>query len=101
MCARGDDLRKSAVFLTASTFLFTMLAVVLILWLHGRLGRIPLVIGTSLLNRMGIAVNYMAKEARGVENALKNGLEDERTKTKIRANQLTHRCDALIIINDK
>ena len=73
--ARGGDLRKSAVFLTASTVLLTMLTVGLILWLLRRLGRIPLVIGMSLLNWMGIAVTCMANEARGVEKALKNGLE--------------------------
>lgn len=73
--ARGGDLRKSAVFLTASTVVLTMLAVGLILWLLGMLGRIPLLIGMSLLNWMGIAVTCMAKEARGVEKALNNGLE--------------------------
>ena len=76
--ARGGDLRKSAVFLTASTVGLTMLAVCLILWLLGLLGRIPLLMGMSLLNWMGIAVTCMAKEAHGVEKALTAGLENGR-----------------------
>lgn len=73
--ARGRNLRKSAVFLTASTVVLTMLAVGLILWVLSLLGRFPLLIGMSLLDWMGIAVTCMAKEARGVEKALKNGVE--------------------------
>ena len=72
---RGGDLRRSAVFLTASTVVLTMLAVGLILWVLSLFGRIPLLIGMSLLNWMGIAVTCMAKEARGVEKALKDGVE--------------------------
>lgn len=73
--ARGGNLRRSAVFLTVSTVVLTMLTVGMILWLLSLLGRIPLVIGMSLLNWMGIAVTCMAKEARGVENALNDGVE--------------------------
>ena len=73
--ARGGNLRRSAVFLTVSTVVLTMLTVGMILWLLSLLGRIPLLIGTSLLNWMGIAVTCMAKEARGVENALNDGVE--------------------------
>ena len=77
---RGGDLRKSAVFLTASTVLLTMAVVALILWGLSLLGRIPLLVGMSLLNWMGIAVTCMAKEARGVEKALAKGVEAGRTQ---------------------
>ena len=73
--ARGGNLRRSAVFLTVSTVVLTMLTVGMILWLLSLLGRIPLLIGMSLLNWMDIAVTCMAKEARGVENALNDGVE--------------------------
>ena len=46
---RGGNLRKSAVFLTASTVLLTMAVVALILMLCGLLGRIPLLIAMALL----------------------------------------------------
>ncbi len=72
---RGGNLRRSAVFLTVSTVVLTMLTVGMILWLLSLLGRIPLLIGMSLLNWIGIAVTCMAKEARGVENALNDGVE--------------------------
>ena len=77
---RGGNLRKSAVFLTASTVLLTMAVVALILWSLSLLGRIPLLIGMALLNWMGIAVTCMAKEARGVEKALANGVEAGRAQ---------------------
>ena len=73
--ARGGNLRRSAVLLTASTVLLTMAVVALILWTLGLLGRVPLLAGMSLLNWMGIAVTCMAKEARGVEKTLANGVE--------------------------
>jgi len=72
---RGGNLRRSAVLLTASAVLLTMAAAALILWLLSLLGRVPLLIGMALLNWMGIAVTCMAQEARGVENALKTGVE--------------------------
>ena len=65
---RGGNLRKTAVFLTSSTVLVTMIAAALILCALGLLGRIPLLIGMSVLNWMGIAVTCMAREALGVEN---------------------------------
>jgi len=73
--ARGGNLRRSAVFLTASTVLLTMLTVGMLLWLMSLLGRIPLLIGMALLDWMGIAITCMAKEARGVEKALQTGVE--------------------------
>ena len=73
--ARGGNLRKSAVLLTASTVLVSMAVAGVILWLFSLMGRIPLLIGMSLLNWMGLAVTCMAKEARGVEKALEDGVE--------------------------
>ena len=77
---RGGNLRKSAVFLTASTVLLTMAVVAVIMWLLSLIGRIPLLIGMSLLNWMGIAVTCMAKEARGVAKALNKGVDAGRTQ---------------------
>lgn len=77
---RGGNLRKSAVFLTASTVLLTMAVVALILMLCGLLGRIPLLIAMALLDWMGIAITSMAKEARGVEKALGQGVAAGRTQ---------------------
>ena len=76
--ARGGNLRRSAVFLTVSTVLAAMAVTALILFLLGLWGRIPLFIGMALLDWMGIAVTCMAKEARGVEKALEQGLPDAR-----------------------
>ena len=72
---RGGNLRKSAVFLTASTVLLTAAVVALLLFLLGLLGRWPRLIGMALLDWLGIAVTSMAKEARGVNKALAKGLE--------------------------
>lgn len=77
---RGGNLRKSAVFLTASTVLLTMAVVAVLMWLLSLIGRIPLLIGMSLLNWMGIAVTCMAKEARGVAKALDKGIDVGRTQ---------------------
>lgn len=73
--ARGGNLRKSAVFLTASTVLLTAAVVALLLFLLGLLGRWPRLIGMALFDWLGIAVTSMAKEARGVNKALEKGLE--------------------------
>lgn len=77
---RGGNLRKSAVFLTFSTVLLTMAVVALILMLCGLLGRLPLLIAMALLDWMGIAITSMAKEARGVEKALGQGVAAGRTQ---------------------
>ena len=77
---RGGNLRISAVFLTASTVLLTMISVAVLMWLMSLLGRIPLLIGMSLLNWMGIAITCMAKEARGVAKALAKGVDAGRTQ---------------------
>ena len=76
--ARGGNLRRSAVVLTAVTVLSTMAVTALILWLLSLWGRIPLLAGMALLNWMGIAVTCMAMEARGVERALEKGIPEAR-----------------------
>lgn len=78
--ARGGDLRKSAVLLTASTVLLTMLVVGVILWSLSLLGRWPLFVGMALLDWMGLAITSMAKEARGVAKALRKGVAAGRTQ---------------------
>jgi len=75
---RGGNLRISAVVLTASTVLITMAVAFLILRGLGLLGRIPLFIGMTLMNWMGISVKCMAKEARDVGKALEKGLPEAR-----------------------
>ena len=72
---RGGNLRQSAVFLTASTVALTMAATALILFLLSLLGRWPCFVGMALLDWMGLAMTSMAKEARGVQQALKRGIE--------------------------
>ena len=76
--ARGGNLRRSAVLLTASTVLLTMACTALILWLLQLAGRIPLFIGLALMNWTGISVRCMAKEAINVRKALDRGLEPAR-----------------------
>ncbi len=71
---RGGNLRISALILTVSTTLLTMVAAALILWLLKLGGDVPLFIGMALMDWMGIAVTCMAKEARGVGKALKLGV---------------------------
>jgi adenosylcobinamide-phosphate synthase len=76
--SRGGDLRKKAVILTGSTIFLTMASTALILWLLHLAGRIPLFIGMTLRNWMGIAVRCMAKEARDVERSFDRGIDAAR-----------------------
>lgn len=78
--ARGGNLRRSALVLTASTVLLSMAVTAGILFALGRLGRGYRLIGMALLDWMGIAVTCMAKEARGVERALAQGVAAGRTQ---------------------
>ena len=73
--ARGGDLRKSAVLLTASTVLVSAGTVACIILLFSLLGRWPKLVCMALLDWMGIAVTSMAKEARGVKRALSESVE--------------------------
>ena len=72
---RGGNLRKSAVLLTASTVLITAAAAWALVALAGLFGRWPRLAIMALLDWMGVAMTSMAREARGVERALSNGLE--------------------------
>ncbi|NLO84820.1 MAG: cobalamin biosynthesis protein CobD [Clostridiales bacterium] len=78
--ARGGNLRRGALWLTASTVIFTMLSVAGVLWLLSLMGRIPLLIGMTLLDWMGLAAMSLAKEAKGVKKALDQGVEAGRTQ---------------------
>ena len=75
---RGGDLRKSALILTSSTVILSMLAVWAVLALLGAWGRLPRFIGMVIFDWMGLAVRSMAGEARGVRLALNRGIEDGR-----------------------
>lgn len=65
--ARGGDLRRSAVLLTASTVLITTAAAGLLVFLSGLLGRVPRLIVMALLDWMGLSAKCLAQEAVGVE----------------------------------
>lgn len=76
--ALGGNLRISALWLTASTVLFTMAAVFVLLRLLRLWGWLPWFVGAALLDWMGLAARSMIKEAHGVEKALGRGLEAAR-----------------------
>ncbi len=71
--ARGGDLRRGAVLLTASTVLLTMLATGIVLWLLSLAGRWPLLVGMSIINWLGLSAWCLAHEGRGVKRALAEG----------------------------
>ena len=73
--ARGGNLRRSAVLLTASTVLITTAAAGLLVFLSGLLGRVPRLIVMALLDWMGLSAKCLAQEAAGVEKALGRGIE--------------------------
>ena len=75
---RGGDLRKSALWLTASTVLLTMAVVFAVLYLLRLWGWLPWFVGAALLEWLGLAARSMVKESRGVEKALGQGVEAAR-----------------------
>ena len=77
---RGGNLRKSAVLLTVSTVLITMLSAGAILAPLWYAGKIWLLIGMSLLDWLGLAARSMVKEALGVEKSLSRGLAAARSQ---------------------
>ena len=91
--ARGGNLRKNAVFLTASTVLLTMAAAALILFLLRLAGQVPLFIGMALMDWMGIAVTRMAKEARDVEKSFDRGIYAARNQVARIVGRDTSRLD--------
>ena len=78
--ARGRNLRRSAMLLTASTVLMTMVAAGALLALLSCFGRIPRLAGMALLDWLGLAMTSLAREARGVERALDRGVEAGRAQ---------------------
>ncbi len=73
--ARGGNLRRRAVDLTASTVLISMAAAAAVLFVLSRLGKIPLFVGMSILAWTAISARCLAKEGRGVAQALRVSLD--------------------------
>ena len=73
--ARGGNLRRGAVWLTASTVLLSMAATAVVLFVLSALGKIPLLIGMGLIAWTCISAKCLAKEGRGVSQALRISLE--------------------------
>ena len=73
--ARGGNLRRGAVWLTASTVLLSMAATAVVLFVLSALGKIPLLIGMGLIAWTCISAKCLAKEGRGVAQALRISLE--------------------------
>ena len=73
--ARGGDLRKSAVLLTVSTVLLTMVVTAAVMLLLALWGDIPLLAGMSVVSWLCLAAKSLYKEGRGVEKALAVSLE--------------------------
>lgn len=89
--ARGGNLRRSALLLTASTVLLTMAAAGALLALLSCFGRIPRLAGMALLDWLGLAMTSLAREARGVERALDRGVEAGRVQVARIVGRDTHR----------
>ena len=72
---RGGNLRRSAVWLTASTVLLSMAVTAAVLFVLSLLGRIPLLVGMSLIAWTSLSARCLAKEGKGVAQALSISLE--------------------------
>lgn len=73
--ARGGNLRRGALWLTASTVGLAMAVTALILGLLALWGELPLLIGMSLISWTAISAKCLAVEGRGVAQALRISLE--------------------------
>ena len=73
--ARGGNLRRGAVWLTASTVLLSMAATAVVLFVLYLIDEIALLIGMGLLSWTCISAKCLAKEGRGVAQALRISLE--------------------------
>lgn len=73
--ARGGNLRASAVILTATTILVSMAATAAVLFLLSLAGRIPLMIGMCVISWWALSAKCLAREGRGVAQALRLSLE--------------------------
>ena len=72
---RGGNLRRSAVWLTASTILLSMAVTTAVMFVLYLLGRIPLFIGMCIISWWCLSCKCLAKEGRGVAQALRISLE--------------------------
>ena len=73
--ARGGNLRRSAVWLTASTVCISMLVTGLLLCLLSLLGEVALVLGMGVVSWTALSAKCLAREGRGVRDALAVSLE--------------------------
>ena len=78
--ARGGNLRRAAVLLTASTVLLSMAVTAAVLFVLSRLGRLPLLLGMGILAWTTLSAKCLAREGRGVMEALTVSLEKGRTQ---------------------
>ena len=79
--ARGGNLRRGAVLLTASTVIITMLITAAVLYLMSLMGRWPLIAGMAVISWLGLSARCLAHEAVGVRRALdKGGVQAGRTQ---------------------
>ena len=72
---RSRNLRRSAVWLTASTVLLSMAATAAVLFVLYLIDEIALLIGMGLISWTCISAKCLAKEGRGVAQALELSLE--------------------------
>lgn len=77
---RGGNLRRSAILLTVSTVLLSMTVCAAALAVLGLLGEIPLFIGMCIISWWTLSCKCLAKEGRGVAQALTVSLERGRTQ---------------------
>ena len=75
---QGGNLRRSAVWLTASTVLLSMAVTSAVLFVLYLLGRIPLFIGMCIVSWWTLSCKCLAKEGKGVAQALSISLEKGR-----------------------
>lgn len=73
--SRGGDLRRSALWLTASTVLLSMAVTFGVLFLLSLLGRIPMFIGMCVISWWTLSCKCLAKEGNGVAQAVRISLE--------------------------
>lgn len=73
--AKGGNLRRSAVVLTAGTVLLSMAATAAVLFVLSVAGKIALFIGMCVVSWWAISCKCLAKEGRGVAQALRISLE--------------------------
>ena len=73
--SRGGNLRQSAVLLTVSTVLLSMAVTAAVIFVLYLLGRIPLFIGMCIISWWTLSCKCLAKEGKGVAQALRISLE--------------------------